>query len=168
MDEIKKSLEMKAQFKQEFDKTLEQLVDTYPRHSRVKKSKTLTEDVFKIVIDLILLNTLKEIQIDANKLTFKEFHRKYVPNLPILYRYDFSSEDFTRIIEHSYLSERDKQIAFKYFIEKKSRNEVHSELNDKGIEDVGDKKTVNNNINPINDILLDRACDFNKEYTKIK
>ena len=163
MDEKKKVVELKKQVEEEFQNTLNQLIDTYPRHSRVKTSDTLSEEVFNIVIDMILLNKLKEIQIDANKLTFKEFHRKYVPNLPILYRYDFSSEDFTKIIEHSYLEERDKKIALEYFIKKKSHDGVYKEVNE-----VGNKKTIGNNIKPINDILLDRACDFNNEHTKLK
>ena len=163
MDEKKKAEELKVKFHQEFDKTLEQLVDTYPRHSRVKTSKTLTEDVFRIVINMILLNTLREVQIDTSKLTIKEFHRKYTPNLPILYRYDFSSEDFTKIIEHSYLEDRDKKIALEYFIKKKSHDGVYNEVTE-----VGNKKTIGNNIKPINDILLDRACDFNNEHTKLK
>ena len=161
MDESKRALELKARFKQEFDRTLEQLQETYPRHSRVKKSPTLTEDVFKIVIDLVLLARLKEIQMDTTKLTFKEFHRKYVPNLPILYRFDFTCDEFKKIIDDSYLKQRDKEIAYKFFVEKKNTNEVHAELEENG--KVGDKKTVNNNLEAINDALLHRACIFNKE-----
>lgn len=163
MDEKKKVEELKAQFAEEYEKTLEQLVITYPRVSRVKNSENLSEEVFTIVMDMILLNKLKEIQVDAIKLTFKEFHRKYVPNLPILYRYDFSAEDFKYIIENSYLDERDKKIALKFFLDKKSHDNVYKE-----IDEIGNIKTVYNNINPINDTLLDRACDFNNEHTKLK
>lgn len=163
MDEKKRLEELKVQVTEEFQKTLEQLVLTYPRVSRVKKSDTLSEDVFNIVIDTILLNKLKEIQVDATKLTFKEFHRKYIPNLPILYRYDFSAEDFKYIIENSYLEDKYKKIAYKYFIDKKSHDNIYAE-----IDEICNKKTVDNNINPINDILLDRACDFNNEHTKLK
>lgn len=163
MDEKKRLEELKVQVTEEFQKTLEQLVSTYPRVSRVKKSDTLSEDVFNIVIDTILLSKLKEIQVDATKLTFKEFHRKHIPNLPILYRYDFSAEDFKYIIENSYLEDKYKKIAYKYFIDKKSHDNIYAE-----IDEICNKKTIDNNINPINDILLDRACDFNNEHTKLK
>ena len=104
-------------------------------------------------------NVLKELQIDSTKLTIKEFHKKYVPNLPILYRYDFSSEEFKRIIEHSYLCDRDKKIAYKFFVEKKKPSEIHNEMS----QDIGDKKTIDNNLESINNVLLHVACVYNKE-----
>lgn len=163
MNEVMKAIETYEDFELEYNKTLEELSKAYPRYSRVKKNENLTEDVFRIVINSVLLNVLKEMQIDGIKLTIKEFHRKYVPNLPILYRYDFSTEDYRTIIEHSYLSDRDKQIALKFFIEKKSQSGVHNDMaNDCS------KNTVDSSIEPINDIILDMACKFNAEYTKYK
>ncbi len=76
----------------------------------------------------------------------------------VLKENDFSSEDFKKIIEHSYLCDRDKKTALLYFIDKKNQNEVWAEMRD-----IENKKTVNNNISPINDILLDRACEYNNE-----
>ena len=146
MDEQMKAIESYDDFELEYNKTLELLMEMYPRHSRVKKDEKLTENVFRIVINSILSNVLKELQIDSTKLTIKEFHKKYVPNLPILYRYDFSSEDFKKIIDHSYLCDRDKKIAYKEMSQ-----------------DIGDKKTIDNNLESINNVLLHVACVYNKE-----
>ena len=43
MDEKKRALELQEDFNNEFDRTLELLMDTYPRVSRVKKDKDLTK-----------------------------------------------------------------------------------------------------------------------------
>lgn len=158
MNEKVKAVEIKKDFEDEFTKTLKQLKETYPRVSRVKKDATLTEDVFTIATYTILLNMLKQIQIDSSLLSISEFHSKYVPNLPILYRDDFSTDEFKEIIESSYLKERDKKIAYKYFIEKKSTGDIYDEL-----VDIGDKKTISNNLDIINDALLIRACRYNKK-----
>ena len=158
MNEKVKAVEIKCDFEAEFEKTLKQLMETYPRVSRVKKDEKLTEDVFTITIYTILNNMLKQIQIDSSLLTISEFHSKYVPNLPILYRDDFSTSEFKEIIESSYLKERDKKIAYKYFIERKSTTDVFMEL-----DEIDDKKTVNNNLENINNALLIRACRFNKK-----
>lgn len=155
-DENSRALELHDDFTLEFDKTLEALIDTYPRHSRVKKNKDLTENVFKMVIYTAMLNTLRELQVDSAKLTMREFHKKYVPNLPILYRCDFTSEEFKKIIDDSYLTGRDKNIAYQFFVEKKNSNDIYIDLE-------LDKKTVDNNLPDINDALLYRACIFNKE-----
>lgn len=159
VDESLRALELQEEFGLELSKTLRQLINIYPRHSRVKKSETLTEDVFKMVVYSVLISTLREMQWDSSRLTIRDFHRKYVPNLPILYRYDFSSEEFCQIIQDSYLSDRDKKIAYKFFVEKKNCNEVHADLEYSG--DVGDKKTVDNNLDQINDAILFRACSYN-------
>lgn len=157
-NEKEKAYELHDDFEIEFDKTLEQLMEVYPRHSRVKKEEDLTENVFKMAIYTVLIATLREMQVDSSRLTIREFHRKYVPNLPILYRYDFTSDEFKQIIDSSYLSIRDKNIAYKFFVEKKNNKEVHNE-----ILEIGDSKTIDNNLPSINDILLHRACLFNKE-----
>lgn len=158
MDEAARALEIRKEFYVEFDKTLKLLSENYPRVSRVKKDENLTENVFRIVIDTILIDVLKQIQIDANHLSITEFHHKYVPNLPILYRWDFTCDEFKKIIDSSYLKDRDKKIAYKFFVEKKSASDVFNEISD-----VNDPKTINNNLNMINDALLHRACIYNKE-----
>lgn len=158
MNEKIKAVEIKDDFSLEFDKTLRQLKETYPRVSRVKRDDNLSDNVFQITIYTILLNMLKQVQIDSTLLSISEFHAKYVPNLPILYRDDFSTEEFKEIIESSYLKERDKKIAYKYFIEKKSTGDIYAELDDSG-----DKKTINNNLDAINAALLYRACRYNKK-----
>lgn len=157
MDEKLKVIEINEELKAEYDKTLKMLMENYPRVSRVKKEEDLTENVFKIAIDTILIDMLKRIQIDSNHLSVHEFHSRYIPNLPILYRYDFSCKEFEEIINSSYLTERDKKIAYKFFVEKKSMKDIFKEL-----DDVYDEKTINNNLKKINDALLHRACRYNK------
>ena len=156
MDEKKRAYELHDDLTLEFDKTLELLCDTYPRVSRVKKEQDLTENVFKMVIYTVVINTLREMQTDSVKMTMNEFHKKYVSNLPILYRCDFTCDEFKKIIDDSYLTARDKNIAYKFFVEKKNSNDIYNEI------DI-DKKTVDNNLKTINDALLFRACIFNKE-----
>ena len=158
MNERVKASEIQEDFNIEFDKTLEQLIEAYPRTSRVKKEDDLSSNVFKIVIYTILLNSLREVQIDTTKLSINEFHSKYVPNLPILYRNDFTCDEFKQIIDGTYLKDRDKKIAYKFFVEKKSKTDVFVET-----EEIDDKKTIDNNLNDINDALLYRVCIFNKE-----
>ena len=161
MNEKVKAVEIKKDFDLEFEKTLNQLKENYPRISRVKKDENLSDNVFQITIYTILLNMLKQIQIDSTSLSFSEFHYKYIPNLPFLYRDDFSTEEFKEIIETSYLKERDKKIAYKFFVEKKSIMDVYAEMGD-----IGDKKTINNNLEPINEALLHKACHYNKKNKK--
>lgn len=161
MEEKIKAKEIERDFQVELDKTLRQLSDIYPRVSRIKTDENLSNDAFTIVIYSILLNTLREIQLNSNKLTMREFHRKYVPNLPILFRCDFTCEEFTKIIDESYLKTRDKNIAYKFFVEKKNKNDIYAEL-----EDIGDKKTIDSNLPKINDALLYRACIYNKEHSE--
>lgn len=158
MDEKIKAVEIKNEFESEFSKTLKMLMDNYPRVSRIKKDNDLTENVFKITIFTILLDVLKQIQIDCNHLTIHEFHSKYVPNLPILYRWDFTCEEFKEIIESTYLKERDKKIAYKFFVEKKNITDIYTEL-----PEIEDKKTINNNLEAINNALLHRACIYNRK-----
>lgn len=158
MNEKTKVVEIKKGFEEEFERTLKQLVEIYPRYSRVKKDENLSENVFEITIYTVLLNMLKHMQIDSTLLSISEFHAKYVPNLPILYRDDFTTEEFKEIIDSSYLKERDKKIAYKYFIEKKSTGDIYNES-----DDIGDKKTINNNLDTINNTLLIRACRYNKK-----
>ena len=82
---------------------------------------------------------------------------KYVPNLPILYRDDFTCDEFKEIIESSYLKEKDKQIAYKYFVERKSTGDIYAELDDL------DRKTISSHLDDINNALLYRACRYNKK-----
>ena len=112
-----------------------------------------------MVIYSVLISTLREMQWDSSRLTMRDFHRKYVPNLPILYRYDFTAEEFRQIINECYLSDRDKKIAYKFFVEKKNCNEVHADMEYSG--ELGNVKTVDNNLEQINDAILFRACSFN-------
>lgn len=158
MDENKRACELHDDLTLEYDKTLELLCDTYPRVSRVKKDESLTENVFKMVIATVLIDALRKLQSDSVKLTMNEFHKKYVPNLPILYRCDFTCDEFKKIIDDSYLKARDKNIAYKFFVERKTSNDIYAEL-----DDIGDKKTIDSNLKKINDALLYRACIFNKE-----
>ena len=157
MNETVKAVEIKKDFEEEFKKTLKQLMETYPRVSRVKKDDNLTEDVFTITIYTILNNMLKQVQIDSTLLSISEFHMKYVPNLPILYRDDFTCDEFKEIIESSYLKDKDKQIAYKYFVEKKSTGDIYAELDDL------DRKTISSHLDDINNALLYRACRYNKK-----
>lgn len=162
MDERTKAIEIQKEFEMELTKTLKQLIEIYPRVSRIKKEEDLSDNVFKITIYTILLNSLKQVQIDSNLLSVKEFHTKYVPNLPILYRGDFTSEEFKEIIDSTYLKLRDKKIAHKFYVERKTIQEIYDEM----ISEVGDKKTINNNLEAINKSVLHRACIYNKEKSK--
>lgn len=162
MDERTKAIEIQNEFEVELKKTLDQLIETYPRVSRVKRDEDLTDNVFKITLYTILLNSLKQVQLDSNLLSIKEFHTKYVPNLPILYRGDFTSDEFKEIIDSTYLKQRDKKIAHKFYVERKTIQEIYDEM----LSEVGDKKTINNNLEAINNSVLHRACIYNKENSK--
>ena len=157
MNEKEKLVETRQELTIELERTLKALCDNYPRVSRVKKNENLTEDVFRIVLDAVLIDVLKQLQLDSNHMSIHEFHSKYVPNLPILYRCDFTCDEFKSIIDSSYLQDRDKQIAYKFFVEKKNSKNVYDEMLE-----IGDKKTVSNNLDNINDILLHQACIYNK------
>lgn len=94
MDEKSRATELKLDFEVELNKTINQLTDMYPRVSRVKTNPKLSNDVFETAIYTALLNTLRELQLDSNKLTMREFHYKYTSNLPILYRCDFTCDEY--------------------------------------------------------------------------
>ena len=158
MNEKIKAVEIKDDFHLELEKTLNQLKENYPRVSRVKKNENLSDNVFQITIYTILLNMLKQVQIDSTLLSISEFHSKYVPNLPILYRDDFTCDEFKEIIDTSYLKDRDKKIAYMFFVESKNISEIYAEMSE-----IEDKKTINNNLEPINDALLYKACRYNKK-----
>ena len=158
--EFQRANELEDDFRLEFEKAVDLLSNMYPRVSRVKKYDDLTENVFKMVLYTILLNTLRDVQQDSTKMTMREFHRKYVPNLQILYRCDFVGEEFEKIIDESYLTAVDKKLAYKFFIEKKNTNEVHTDLEEDG--DIGNVKTVNSHLIDVNNALLYRACIYNK------
>lgn len=158
MNEKIKAVEIKDDFHLELEKTLNQLKENYPRVSRVKKNENLSDNVFQITIYTILLNMLKQVQIDSTLLSISEFHSKYVPNLPILYRDDFTCDEFKEIIDTSYLKDRDKKIAYMFFVESKNISEIYAEMSE-----IEDKKTINNNLEPINEALLYKACRYNKK-----
>ena len=156
--EEQRAIELQKICESEINETINELADIYPRISRVKKDENLSTNVFKMVVYTVLLKSLRELQCDSTKLTMRDFHRKYASNLPVLYRCDFTSDEFKQIIESSYLQERDKQIAYKFFVEKKNQSNVYDEMID-----INDPKTVNNNLNTINDAFLYRACIYNKD-----
>lgn len=156
--EEQRAIELQKIYESEITETINELADIYPRVSRVKDDENLSINVFKMIVYTILLKSLRELQCDSTKLTMREFHKKYASNLPVLYRCDFTCDEFKEIIETSYLQERDKQIAYKFFVEKKNQSNVYDEMTD-----IGDKKTINNNMDIINDALLYRAAIYNKE-----
>lgn len=161
--EYKRAIELEDDFRLEFEKALELLCNMYPRVSRIKKYSNLTDSDFRMVIYSVLLDTLREIQQDSTKMEFRDFHRKYTPNLKILYRCDFTGSEFSQIIDDSYLTPCDKEIARLFFIEKKNPNEVHAKIETKG--EIGDIKTVNSHLaKEINNALLYRACIYNKDH----
>lgn len=159
MNEKIKLIASKEDFENELNNTLKILSNNYPRISRTNKNQNLTTDLFTIVIYNILTNTLNKLQVDCNNLSINEFHAKYTPNLPILYRDDFTTSEAISIVNAAFLKERDKKIAHKFFVEKKNITDIYIEL-----PEIDDKKTINNNLESINRSLLLTACKYNSTY----
>lgn len=111
--------ELEKKFEEEFKMTINVFSENYPRMLRGKINKDLSEETAKLVTGNILLSILREIQIDCNKMIFRDFMFKYAKNLPVLDVSDFTSNDDKTIIELSHLCERDKKIAYKHYVEGK-------------------------------------------------
>lgn len=134
---IEEETEKINQFKAEFDEAVAGLMRSYNK----------TEADAKLIIGTIIVNTLKKIQIDSDEMSFLEFYKKYVHTLRVLYYSDFTVEQLEHIIEQTPMSEDDKKIARKIFIEGKSYNTVAGECY------IAEPKTVASKKEKISDLL---------------
>ena len=131
---------------QEIDKLVTEIVNNYHR----------TEEEAKQILVTILVNYLKKIQIDSNELLFSDFFRKYIHTMKILRFSDFTVSQLEHIINETPMSEKDKKIAYKLFIERKTYDEIASEC------DIIDSRTIKNNRDRISFMLKSTAAKIYK------
>ena len=104
------------------------------------------EESLKIVAT-ILCNLLKQMQIDADELTFLEFFSKYIHNAEVLKFSDFTNSQLIAIINETPLSDEDKLIAKKMYIDRKTYSDIADECG------IGDERTIGNNKDRISHML---------------
>lgn len=155
MDYFKMSSDIKEQFKEEWDETIETLVRRYPRMFKGKIDLVKTEAVFRIIVGNVLVSTLKEIQNDSTKMLATEFQKKYIPNFKLfLDCQDFTSKEIKEIIELAPLNDLEKKLATMFFVEKKNQQEIYMNVD-------LDKKTISSNLDYISEVLKMTATLYN-------
>ena len=158
MNIAKQVEELQVEFEDEFMRTINQLDMSYPRFSKGKYDEELTKDTSKVALGTILINILRQVQVDCTQMVSTDFHYKYFPNLPILDCSDFTNEEKHKIINETHLKDRDKAIAIKLFIENKTIEDIYAEMSE-----IGDKKTIKNNIDKISELLKHTALLHNQK-----
>lgn len=149
--------DVKQEFENEFQRTIKQIEQSYPRYSRGKMDTDLSNDVARYALGTILVNILRQIQTDCSQMIAVDFHYYYFPNLQILDCSDFTNKEKIEIINDTYLKDRDRSIAIKIFVENKSIDEIFNEMSE-----IGNKKTISNNIDKISNLLKHTAVLYNQ------
>lgn len=131
---------------QAIGKLTDSLVNNYHR----------TEDEANQIVTTILDNFLKQLQIDTNELLFVDFFSKYIHAMKVLCFSDFTVSQLEHIINETPMSEMDKKIAYKLFIERKTYDDIAAEC------DIADSKTIKNNKDKISAMLKATAAKIYK------
>lgn len=101
----------KRRFKEEFDETVHDVMVNFGK----------SEDIARLIVGTVICNTLKKLQIDTDELLFIEFYKKYVHEAKTLSFDDFTVSQLKQIIDETPMSNSDRQIAYKMFIERKTQ-----------------------------------------------
>lgn len=97
------------------------------------------EDISLAIVEEVVKTILEESLLDASRLSFIEYSKKYLSNVTFFDYRDFTSTEIKEIIGETPLTERDRHIAALRYIELKSEEEIAEKL-------YIDKKTVHSNI----------------------
>lgn len=108
-------------------------------------------DDANLIVTNVVINMLKRLQIDSKELGFIDFYRKHIHNLKVLYFSDFTVSQIEKIINEAPMSDEDKKIARKLYIEAKTYNATAGECY------IAEPRTVANKKDKISDSLRKTA-----------
>ena len=120
----------RRRFKEEFDETVHDV--------RINFGKS--EEIARLIVGTVICNTLKKLQIDTDELLFIEFYKKYVHELKTLSFDDFTVSQLKQIIDETPMSNSDRQIAYKMFIERKTQLDIADEVGFSEPRSIGNNK----------------------------
>lgn len=120
----------KRRFKEEFDETVHDVMVNFGK----------SEDIARLIVGTVICNTLKKLQIDTDELLFIEFYKKYVHQPKALSFDDFTVSQLKQIIDETPMSNSDRQIAYKMFIERKTQLDIADEVGFSEPRSIGNNK----------------------------
>lgn len=120
----------KRRFKEEFDETVHDVMVNFGK----------SEEIARLIVGTVICNTLKKLQIDTDELLFIEFYKKYVHESKTLSFDDFTVSQLKQIIDETPMSNSDRQIAYKMFIERKTQLDIADEVGFSEPRSIGNNK----------------------------
>lgn len=138
--------DVKEEFKSEFCKAVDEIRCSYSKDEKTSR----------LIVGTIICNLLKRIQIDANERLFVDFYKKYIHTLKVLSFDDFTASQLQHIIDETPMSEDDKKIAQKLFIERKTYGEIAGECY------IAEPRTIGNNKDRLSKLLNSTASKLYK------
>lgn len=135
--------------KSEFDETVNDIMNIY--------DKSL--DDANLIVSEVIINVLKRLQIDTKELGFIDFYRRHIHNLEVLYYSDFTVTQLEHIINEAPISDEDKKIARKLYIEAKTYSTTAGECF------VAEPKTIASKKDKISGSLKKSAIRLSKIQT---
>lgn len=120
----------KRRFKEEFDETVHDVMVNFGK----------SEEIARLIVGTVICNTLKKLQIDTDELLFIEFYKKYVHQPKALSFDDFTVSQLKQIIDETPMSNSDRQIAYKMFIERKTQLDIADEVGFSEPRSIGNNK----------------------------
>lgn len=120
----------KRRFKEEFDETVHDVMVNFGK----------PEEIARLIVGTVICNTLKKLQIDTDELLFIEFYKKYVHEPKALSFDDFTVSQLKQIIDETPMSNSDRQIAYKMFIERKTQLDIADEVGFSEPRSIGNNK----------------------------
>lgn len=120
----------KRRFKEEFDETVHDVMVNFGK----------SEEIARLIVGTVICNTLKKLQIDTDELLFIEFYKKYVHEPTTLSFDDFTVSQLKQIIDETPMSNSDRQIAYKMFIERKTQLDIADEVGFSEPRSIGNNK----------------------------
>lgn len=120
----------KRRFKEEFDETVHDVMVNFGK----------SEEIARLIVGTVICNTLKKLQIDTDELLFIEFYKKYVHEPKTLSFDDFTVSQLKQIIDETPMSNSDRQIAYKMFIERKTQLDIADEVGFSEPRSIGNNK----------------------------
>lgn len=138
-------IDEKEIFVDEFNKTVEEFIKRFPHKDGQEKQ----------IVGHMINNSIRNIRKDILEIpSFKDLYQKRLKGTLYIEREDLTKSETVEVINESYLTERDKQLATMYFVEYRSEQEIADKLG-------FDIRTIRNNIPKISLILK-------KTYAKLK
>ena len=120
----------KLRFKEEFDEAVRDVMVNFGK----------SEEIARLIVGTVICNTLKKLQIDTDELLFIEFYKKYVHEPKALAFDDFTVSQLKQIIDETPMSDSDRQIAYKRYIERKTQLDIADEVGFSEPRSIGNNK----------------------------